>query len=65
MNKTLSTLIIAITAAIGSTQAQADDLLTVYHQALLNDPVVLKSQAQFMIVKEDIEQARATLLTST
>jgi len=62
MKKTLSTLIIAITAAIGSTHAQADDLLTVYQQALLNDPVVLKSQAQFMIVKEDIEQARSALL---
>jgi len=62
MNKTLSTLIIAITAAIGSTNVQADDLLTVYQQALLNDPVVLKSQAQFMIVKEDIEQARSALL---
>ncbi len=62
MKKTLSTLIIAITAAIGSTHAQADDLLTVYQQALLNDPVVLKSQAQFMIVKEDITQARSVLL---
>lgn len=62
MNKTLSTLIIAITTAISSTQAQADDLLTVYQQALLNDPVVLKSQAQFMIVKEDIVQARSILL---
>jgi len=62
MKKTLSTLIIAITAAIGSTHAQADDLLTVYQQALLNDPVVLKSQAQFMIVKEDIVQARSALL---
>ncbi len=62
MNKTLSTLIIAITTAISSTQAQADDLLTVYQQALLNDPVVLKSQAQFMIVKEDIVQARSALL---
>ncbi|KGJ89028.1 outer membrane channel protein TolC [Colwellia psychrerythraea] len=62
MNKTLSTLIIAITAAISSTHAQADDLLTVYQQALLNDPVVLKSQAQFMIVKEDIVQARSVLL---
>ncbi|TWX68786.1 outer membrane channel protein TolC [Colwellia demingiae] len=62
MNKTLSTLIIAITAAISSTQAQADDLLTVYQQALLNDPVVLKAQAQFMIVKEDIVQARSVLL---
>jgi len=62
MNKTLSTLIIAITAAISSTHAQADDLLTVYQQALLNDPVVLKAQAQFMIVKEDIVQARSVLL---
>jgi outer membrane protein len=62
MKKTLSTLIIAITAAIGSTHAQADDLLSVYQQALLNDPVVLKSQAQFMIVKEDIVQARSVLL---
>jgi outer membrane protein len=62
MKKTLSTLIIAITTALSSTYAQADDLLTVYQQALLNDPVVLKSQAQFMIVQEDIVQARATLL---
>lgn len=62
MKKTLSTLIIAITAAFSSTQAQADDLLTVYQQALLNDPVVLKAQAQFMIVKEDIVQARSVLL---
>ncbi|WP_057832461.1 outer membrane channel protein TolC [Colwellia sp. TT2012] len=62
MKKTLSTLIIAITAAFSSTHAQADDLLSVYHQALLNDPVVLKAQAQFMIVKEDIEQARSVLL---
>ncbi|NQZ26171.1 MAG: outer membrane channel protein TolC [Colwellia sp.] len=62
MKKTLSTLIIAITATFSSTQAQADDLLTVYQQALLNDPVVLKAQAQFMIVKEDIEQARSVLL---
>jgi outer membrane protein len=62
MKKTLSTLIIAITTALSSTHAQADDLLTVYQQALLNDPVVLKSQAQFMIVQEDIVQARAALL---
>ncbi len=62
MKKTLSTLIIAITSALSSTHVQADDLLTVYQQALLNDPVVLKSQAQFMIVQEDIVQARAALL---
>ncbi len=60
MKKTLSTLIIAMSAACSS--ANADDLLSVYQQALLNDPVVLKSQAQFMIVQEDIVQARAALL---
>ncbi|MEI6893596.1 MAG: outer membrane channel protein TolC [Colwellia sp.] len=62
MKKTLSILVIAITSTISSTNAQADDLLSIYQQALLNDPVVLKAQAQFMIVKEDIEQARAVLL---
>lgn len=62
MKKTISILIIAITTAISSTNAQADNLLTVYQQALLNDPVVLKAQAQFMIVKEDIVQARSILL---
>ena len=62
MKKTLSTLIIAIASAITSANAQADDLLTVYQQALLNDTVVLKAQAQYEIVKEDIEQARSVLL---
>lgn len=61
MKKTLSTLIIAVASAI-SVNAYADDLLTVYQQALLNDPVVLKAQAQFEIVKEDIIQARSVLL---
>jgi len=60
MKKTLSTLIIAI--AVASTNAQADDLLSVYQQALLNDTVVLKAQAHFEIVKEDIVQARSALL---
>lgn len=62
MKKTLSTLIIAIASAITSANAQAEDLLTVYQQALLNDTVVLKAQAQYEIVKEDIEQARSVLL---
>lgn len=62
MKKTFSTLIIAITSAITSYNVQADDLLSVYQQALLNDPVVLKAQAQNAIIKEDIEQARAVLL---
>jgi outer membrane protein len=61
MKKTLSTLII-IAATITSVNAKAEDLLTVYKQALLNDTVVLKAQAQFEIVKEDIEQARSVLL---
>ena len=62
MTKTLSTLIIAIASAMTSANAQAEDLLTVYQQALLNDTVVLKAQAQYEIVKEDIEQARSVLL---
>jgi len=61
MKKTLSTLIIAIASAV-SVNAQADDLLSVYQQALLNDTIVLKAQAQFKIVKEDIDQARSVLL---
>lgn len=62
MKKTISSLIIAITSTLSSANVHADDLLSVYQQALLNDPVVLKAQAQFMIVKEDIVQARSTLL---
>jgi len=62
MKKILNTLILAISAALTSVQANADDLLSVYQQALLNDPVVLKAQAQFMIVQEDIVQARSALL---
>ena len=63
MKKTLSTLIIAIASAMTSANAQADDLLSVYQQALFNDTTVLSAKAQFDIVKEDIEQARAVLLT--
>jgi len=62
MKKTLSTLIIALTSAMTINTAQADDLLSAYQQALLNDTVVLKAQAQFDIVKEDIVQARSVLL---
>jgi len=62
MKKTLSTLIIAIASAMTANNAQAEDLLSVYQQALLNDTVVLKAQAQFEIVKEDIDQARSALL---
>jgi len=62
MKKTLSTLIIAIASAMSASHAQADDLLSVYQQAMTNDPVVLKAQAQYMATKEGIDQARAILL---
>jgi outer membrane protein len=61
MKKSLSTLIIAAAMAI-SGNAHADDLLTVYQQALRSDPVVLKAKAQFEALKEDIIQARSVLL---
>ena len=62
MKKTITSLIIGLACAAGSANVFAEDLLTVYQQALENDPVVLKAAAQFNIAKEDIEQARATLL---
>jgi len=62
MKKTLSTLIIAVAGAVASVNAQADDLLSVYQQALQNDTTVLKAHAQFKIVEEDITQARSALL---
>ncbi|MCW8833212.1 MAG: outer membrane channel protein TolC [Colwellia sp.] len=61
MKKTLTTLIIAVSSAL-SANVLADDLQSVYQQALLNDTVVLKAQAQYKIVEEDIAQARSALL---
>ncbi|MGL1958719.1 MAG: outer membrane channel protein TolC [Colwellia sp.] len=64
MKKTLTSLIIAIASATSTSIVYADDLSSVYQQALLNDPVVLKAKAQYMIVKEDINQARSVLFPS-
>jgi outer membrane protein len=62
MKKTLISLIIAVTSATVSSNLYAEDLMTVYQQAMANDPVVLKATAQYMIAQEDIESVRATLL---
>ena len=53
---------VIITAATYHHYANADDLLSSYQQALQNDPVTLKAQAQYMVTKEAIEQTRAILL---
>ncbi|MEW6990757.1 outer membrane channel protein TolC [Colwelliaceae bacterium 6441] len=62
MKKTITSIIISIACAASSTLSYAEDLLSVYEQAKANDPVVLKAQAQFNASKEDITQARSTLL---
>lgn len=62
MKKILISLIIALTSATVSNNLYAEDLMTVYQQAMANDPVVLKATAQYMIAQEDIESVRAILL---
>ena len=61
MKKNIISLIVGITA-IASSNLYADDLLTVYQQAKVNDTLIIKAQAQYMAVQEDIIQARARLL---
>ena len=62
MKKTIIALIIGLTSATSSINLYAEDLLSVYQKALANDPVILKATAQYMIVQEEIESVRATLL---
>ena len=50
--------VVIITASTYHHYANADDLLSIYQQALQNDPVTLKAQAQYMVTKEAIEQTR-------
>ncbi len=61
MKKTLIALIIGLTSATSS-NLYAEDLMTVYRQAITSDPVVLKATAQYMIAQEDIESVRSILL---
>ena len=62
MKKTISALIIGLVCATSSSLVNAEDLLSVYNLAKASDPTVLKSRALFNASKEDIDQARATLL---
>jgi outer membrane protein len=62
MKKTISALIIGLVCATNTTLVNAEDLLSVYHQAQKNDPTVLKSKALYNASKEDIVQARSVLL---
>jgi len=62
MKKTLSKVIVAALGLTLSSAAFSDDLASVYQQALLNDPVVLKAQAEFMVVQEDVSASRSALL---
>ncbi|MCJ8320708.1 MAG: outer membrane channel protein TolC [Colwellia sp.] len=62
MKKTMIALIIGLTSATTSINLYADDLMTVYQQAMTNDPVVLKATAQFNIAREDINSVRGILL---
>ncbi|MGB0937654.1 MAG: outer membrane channel protein TolC [Colwellia sp.] len=62
MRKTISKVIVATLGLTLSSAAFSDDLASVYQQALLNDPVVLKAQAEFMVVQEDVSASRSALL---
>ena len=62
MKKTMIALIIGLTSATTSINLYADDLMTVYQQAMTSDPVVLKAVAQYNIAQEDIESVRGILL---
>lgn len=59
MKRTLLSLVIGMSA---TTSALADDLLQVYQQALTNDPVVNRAQAQRNAAYEGIPISRANLL---
>lgn len=62
MKNALSRITFSLFTVFTCYNSYADDLLSSYQQALANDPVTLKAQAQFMATKEAINQTRALLL---
>jgi outer membrane protein len=62
IRKTISKVIVVTLGLTLSSAAFSDDLASVYQQALLNDPVVLKAQAEYMVVQEDVSASRSALL---
>ncbi len=62
IRKTINKVIVATLGLTLSSAAFSDDLASVYQQALLNDPVVLKAQAEYMVVQEDVSASRSALL---
>lgn len=62
MKLSLSAVMVGLSLVAASSSAFAEDLATVYQQALKSDPTVLKAQAEYFAAKEGIDQARAVLL---
>ncbi|NRD75386.1 outer membrane channel protein TolC [Shewanella sp. VB17] len=58
----IRTICAALTLATTASAVQADDLLQIYQQALISDPVALQAQAQRDNLYEQIEENRAPLL---
>jgi outer membrane protein len=62
MKKSLTSLVISALFAGSCQYAVADDLLSVFNQAMQYDPKILKAQSQFFAAEQDIEIARSVLL---
>ncbi|MDB0034741.1 outer membrane channel protein TolC [bacterium] len=58
----IRTICAALTLATTACAVQADDLLQIYQQALISDPVALQAQAQRDALYEKIAEGRAPLL---
>ncbi|SHH95147.1 outer membrane channel protein TolC [Ferrimonas marina] len=62
MNLKLRSVCVAVGLACSSMAAQADDLLQIYQQALMKDPILLQAKASRDAAYEVIGQSRASLL---